>query len=99
MIKSSSEVGSAGCDRWCPLSQVKVGTAVRIKELLAGPEVCQRLRELGMGEEKQVKLLLHNSSVVCQVCNVRMGLSSKLADCIVVEAVGKEEPAVEPRFR
>jgi ferrous iron transport protein A len=67
------------------LSQVQVGTCVRIKQLLAAPEQCQRLRELGIGEEQQVRLLLKKSTVVCEVCNVRLGLSTKLADSIWVE--------------
>lgn len=69
----------------CPLSQVRVGTCVRIKQLLAAPDQCQRLRELGIGEEQQVRLLLKKSTVVCEVCNVRLGLSTKLADSIWVE--------------
>ena len=69
----------------CPLSQVRAGTRVRIKQLLVAPGQCQRLRELGIGEEQQVRLLLKKSTVVCQVCNVRLGLSTKLADSIWVE--------------
>lgn len=69
----------------CPLSQVRAGTAVRIKQLVASPDLCQRLRELGFCEEQRVKLLLHNRNVVCQVCNVRLGLSAELADTIWVE--------------
>ena len=69
----------------CPLSHVRAGTSVRIKELLASPEICQRLRELGFCEEQRVKLVLQDSNVVCQVCNVRLGLSAKLADSIWVE--------------
>lgn len=89
MFKSSTESQHESCSQHCPLSEVKAGTAVRIKRLLAGPEVCQRLREMGFCEEQQVRLLLHNSSIVCKVCNVRMGLSSKLGDCIVVEPVAE----------
>ncbi|MHB9006959.1 MAG: FeoA family protein [Limisphaerales bacterium] len=69
----------------CPLSKVRAGTSVRIKQLLASPDLCQRLREMGLCEEQSVKCLLQNHNVVCQVCNVRLGLSSKLADSIWVE--------------
>ncbi len=69
----------------CPLSKVKAGTPVRIKQLLAAPEVCQRLREMGFCEEQHIRLLLQHQNVVCQVCNVRLGLSAELADTIVVE--------------
>lgn len=77
----------------CPLSQVKAGTSVRIKQLLASPDLCQRLRELGFREESQVRLLLQNRSVVCQVCNVRLGLSARLADSIWVEPLGARDAA------
>jgi ferrous iron transport protein A len=69
------------------LSKVQVGTSVRIKQLLAAPDLCVRLRELGLCEEQQVKLLLRDRSVVCQVCNVRLGLSGRLADSIWVEPI------------
>lgn len=78
----------------CPLSQVRSGTSVRIKQLLAAPELCQRLREMGLCEEKKVRLLLQNRSVVCEVCNVRLGLCARLADSIWVEPIsGRQEAA------
>jgi Fe2+ transport system protein FeoA len=77
----------------CTLSQVRAGTPVRIKRLLAAPELCRRLRELGLYEERQVKLLLRQGNVVCQVCNVRLGLSAVLADRIEVEPLPEPEPA------
>lgn len=79
---------AAGSDRLanaCPLSKVRAGTSVRIKQLLASPDLCQRLREMGFGEEQHVRLLLRNRNVICQVCNVRLGLSAELADSIWVE--------------
>jgi ferrous iron transport protein A len=72
------------------LSEVRAGTSVRIKELLASPEVCQRLRELGLCEDQRVKLVLQDNHVVCQVCGVRLGLSGKLAERIWVEPLGPQ---------
>lgn len=69
----------------CPLSRVKAGTTVCIKELAAAPEVRDRLRELGLGEEQRVKLLSSETNVICQVCNARLALSEKLARTILVE--------------
>lgn len=69
----------------CPLSRVKAGTTVCIKELAAAPEVRDRLRELGLGEEQRVKLLSSEANVICQVCNARLALSEKLAKAIWVE--------------
>jgi ferrous iron transport protein A len=79
--------------RTCPLSQVRAGTHVRIKQLLASPDLCQRLREMGFGEEQKVRLLLQNRNLVCQVCNVRLGISAELADSIWVEPVPQKQNA------
>jgi Fe2+ transport system protein FeoA len=69
----------------CPLSRVVAGTAVRIKRLDAPPEVTNRLRELGLGEEQQIKLLSHQSELICLVCNARLGISKQLGDTIFVQ--------------
>jgi ferrous iron transport protein A len=71
----------------CPLSEVRAGDSVRIKQLSASPEVSSRLREMGFCEEQRIKLLSRNPSLICQVCNARLGLSSQLADLIWVEKI------------
>jgi len=86
-------VKNSGNEGVCPLSKVRAGTAVRIKELAAAPELCQRLREMGFGEEQRIRCLLKNSNVVCQVCNVRLGISAKLADHIWVEPLAPHQRA------
>ncbi len=75
------------CDgpRVCPLSRVRAGTTVCIKQLATIPELTERLRELGFCEEQQIKLLASESTFICQVCNARLGISKKLADAILVE--------------
>lgn len=92
---SASPLGGAppGCrhPEICPLSQVKEGVSVRIKRLNASSEVTHRLREMGLLEEQRIKLLTHNSTVICQVCNVRMGLSPELAERILVEPLARRE--------
>ena len=77
----------------CPLSRVQAGTTVCIKQLSASPEVTSRLRELGLGEEQQIKLLARQSSFICQVCNARLAISQKLADSIMVETLSAPLPA------
>jgi len=77
----------------CPLSQMRVGSACRIKELSASPEIAHRLREMGFCEEQLIKLLSQHDNVICQVCNVRLGISAKLADSIWVEPLRPEEKA------
>jgi Fe2+ transport system protein FeoA len=69
----------------CPLSRVRAGMLVRIKELSAPPAVTRRLREIGLGEEQVIRLLVRQSSLICLVCNARLALSSQLAQMIVVE--------------
>jgi Fe2+ transport system protein FeoA len=70
----------------CPLSRVQAGAIVCIKRLATTPEITSRLRELGMCEEQQIKLLARQSNYICQVCNARLAISGKLADSIMVEA-------------
>jgi len=69
----------------CPLSRVKAGVAVRIKQLCAVPEVQNRLRELGFCEDQIVRLLTSQTNFICQVCNARLAISEKLAQIIMVE--------------
>lgn len=71
----------------CPLNQVKAGTQVRIKQHSAPADVTLRLREMGFGEEQQVRLVSRHASVICQVCNARVALSSSLAETILVETL------------
>src|SRR3974390_504891 len=69
----------------CPLSRVKAGVAVRIKQLCAVPEVQNRLRELGFCEDQIIRLLTSHTNFICQVCNTRLAISEQLARIIIVE--------------
>lgn len=71
----------------CPLTCVEPGSVVCIKQVLAAPDVLERLRELGLIEEQHIKLLSREPSLICQVCNARLGISQKLAEAIMVEPV------------
>jgi Fe2+ transport system protein FeoA len=73
---------------WCPLNRVREGATVVVKRLTATPEVNQRLREMGFGEEQRVRVITLQSNLLCQVCNSRLGLSARLAEHILVEAIG-----------
>ncbi len=77
----------------CPLSNVDTGVAVRIKQLSASPEVTHRLREMGFCEEQKIKLLSRQSSLICQVCHARIGISSRLAEKILVEPLLRKKVA------
>lgn len=69
----------------CPLSQVREGTVVCIKELAASEHVIERLREMGFCERQEIKLLSREGSLICQVCNARLGISEELAEAILVQ--------------
>ncbi|MSU61974.1 MAG: ferrous iron transport protein A [Pedosphaera sp.] len=69
----------------CPLSRIRAGDSVRIKQLLESSGVASRLRELGFCEEQVVRLIARQSTFICQVCNARLAISAKLAEFILVE--------------
>lgn len=72
----------------CPLNRVKAGDTVVVKQLNGTPEMNQRLREMGFGEEQRVRVLQLQSNLLCQVCNSRLGLSARLAELILVVPAG-----------
>lgn len=76
-----------------PLNRMRAGCVVIIKRLTATPEINQRLREMGFGEEQRVKVITLQNNVLCQVCNARLGLSAKLAETILVEQVAARKAA------
>jgi Fe2+ transport system protein FeoA len=86
----SSCLGENGCPGepfLCPLSRVVAGSAVRIKQISAPPEISHRLREMGFCEEQQIKLVSRQTNLICQVCNARLGISTQLAEAILVEPI------------
>ncbi len=88
-MKVAAQLASPGLDgpdcALCPLSHVKAGVEVRVKQLCAGPEVATRLREIGLGEEQIVKLVTGHANIICLVCNARLAISAQLAQLILVE--------------
>src|SRR6266853_1070380 len=84
--KTDSRANSAEvqCEA-CPLNQVKVGVAVRVKKLCVSHDIQVRLRELGFCEHQIIRLLATQSNCICQVCNARLAISHKLAGFILVE--------------
>lgn len=59
---------------------------MRIKQLCAGPEMQNRLRELGFCDHI-IKLLTSQANFICQVCDARLAISEQLAKLIMVEPV------------
>jgi Fe2+ transport system protein FeoA len=71
---------------------VQAGAVVCIKQLSTAPDLTNRLRELGLFEEQQIKLLARDSNFICQVCNARLGISEQLAELILVETLPADVP-------
>jgi ferrous iron transport protein A len=69
----------------CPLSEVRTGAVVCIKQFSTPQELTDRLREMGLCEEQRIKLVRCKSNYICQVCNARLGISEELAENILVE--------------
>jgi Fe2+ transport system protein FeoA len=86
-MKASLETSQQDRCLVCPLSRVKAGVTVRIREICASAEVSSRLREIGFCEEQIIKLLTSQTNIICLVCNARMAISAQLAKVIMVEPV------------
>ena len=89
----ANDAGEDQCSQpfLCPLSKVRTGVDVRIKQLTAPAEVTHRLREMGFCEEQKIKLLSRQTSLLCQVCNARLGISTRLAEKILVEQIPRNK--------
>ncbi len=65
-----------------------------VKQLNGSPELNQRLREMGFGEEQRVRVITLQANLLCQVCNSRLGLSARLAELILVARTTLSGPGV-----
>ncbi len=48
---------------------------------------------MGFCEEQKIKLLSRHTNIICQVCNARLGISSRLAEQILVEPLPRKKVA------
>jgi len=85
--KTESDPAFASTCGVCPLSRVRAGMIVRVRQLCATPETQHRLREIGLGEDQIVRLITSQANFICQVCNARLAISEQLAKLIMVEPV------------
>jgi Fe2+ transport system protein FeoA len=97
-VMKSGVPSEAQCEV-CPLSRVKAGVEVRIRQLCAAPELQIRLRELGFCEDQIIRLLTSQTNFICQVCNARLAISEQLAKIILVEPLTPIPLSVESRGR
>jgi Fe2+ transport system protein FeoA len=84
---AACRAGESSSPRWQPLSRARAGDTVVVRRLEGSDDTNRRLREMGFGEEQRVRVISLQSHVLCQVCNARLGVSAKLADIILVEAL------------
>jgi len=66
------------------LNQARVGCDLRV-QVLSGPS-CERLRELGLCEQIQVRKLADGRNLICSVCGTRLAISRELAEQVLVKA-------------
>jgi Fe2+ transport system protein FeoA len=84
--------GQCAGEAVCPLSHVRIGARVCVRHINSQPEVCDRLRELGLVEDQEVRLVSRHHNVICQICNARVALSEALADAILVQPLAPTTP-------
>lgn len=71
-----------------PLTEIPIGKRFRIARLHSQPETCSRLREMGFCENAVVRCVNKgNGSIICEVCNTRIGLNHLMASAIFVSAL------------
>jgi Fe2+ transport system protein FeoA len=74
------------------LSEVPVGTRVRIRTLTAQADVSRRLRELGLCERAVVSCVMKgHGNIICAIQNTRIGLDHRLAGMIIVNSFDRAD--------
>ena len=64
-----------------------MGKKLRLLVLQAKPAQCQRLREMGFCESAQIERISGRTTLLCQLCGIRIALSGRAANHIVVEMI------------
>ena len=70
-----------------PLCQLPSGALGRVRELTGSTEFCQRVREMGFGEQTFVTKVSGTGTILCQVNGTRLALSHDAARSILVEQI------------
>ena len=69
------------------LTELPNGAAGRVCGLEGEAEICQRLREMGVGESIIIERVSGQRTLLCQISNTRIALNAAAAQHIVVEVV------------
>ena len=68
-----------------------MGATVCVKSLSASPEICAKLRALGICEKQEVKLLSRDGNFTCEVCDEKFDLNAEQAEAVLVEPLTRLE--------
>ena len=71
-----------------PLCQLPARATGRVCRIDGSSEFCQRVREMGFGEESFVTKVSGSRTILCQVNGTRIALSHGAASRIMVERIG-----------
>ncbi|MCA9408982.1 MAG: ferrous iron transport protein A, partial [Candidatus Omnitrophica bacterium] len=66
---------------------VGCGMCVRITHLTGDPDLCRRLREMGLCESESIFKVSQHGALICDVKNSRIALSKHIAQNIKVEYI------------
>lgn len=69
------------------LTELPAGAAGRVCTLNGEAELCQRLREMGFCESAVIQKISGQSTLLCQVCGMRVALGEGVAKHITVELI------------
>jgi len=69
------------------LTELPPGAAGRVCSLQGEAALCQRLREMGFCESAVVQKISGQSTLLCQVCGMRVALGEGVAKHITVEVI------------
>jgi len=69
------------------LTELPAGAAGRVCTLNGEAELCQRLREMGFCESAIIQKISGQSTLLCQVCGMRVALGEGVAKHITVELI------------
>jgi len=69
------------------LTELPAGAAGRVYSLNGEAAVCQRLREMGFCESAIIEKISGRSTLLCQICGMRVALGEGVAKCITVELI------------
>jgi ferrous iron transport protein A len=69
------------------LAELPTGAAGRVCSLNGEADICQRLREMGFCESAVIEKISGRSTLLCQVCGMRVALGEGVAKHITVELI------------